>query len=162
MLTTVTGIQVVLFGSCVTILYSQYSRSLRSSSSYLIKGDKRALLLLSYITLLFVIESIYTAVQARTVQLMYIDNRNYPGGPWAYFLATQNLPVNVMFYATLFVLTFLSDLLVVSVALTAFFWTHLTFETIALALLGHLDSFRAAYCRHRGCVPYYSCPSIVR
>lgn len=162
MLTTVIGIQVVLFSSCVTILYSQYSRSLRSSSSYLLKGDKRALLLLFYITLLFVIESIYTAVQARTVQLMYIDNRNYPGGPWAYFLATQNLPVNVMFYATLFVLTFLSDLLVVSVALTAFFWTHLTYETIALALLGHLDSFRAAYSRHRGCVPYYSCPSIVR
>ncbi|EDR04795.1 uncharacterized protein LACBIDRAFT_330286 [Laccaria bicolor S238N-H82] len=112
-LTTVIGIQVVLFVSCASILYSQYSRSLRSSSSFLIKGDTRALSLLLYITLLFVIESIYTAVQARTVQLMYIDNRNYPGGPWAYFLAMQNLPVNVnrhvMFYATLFVLTFLSD-----------------------------------------------------
>jgi hypothetical protein len=98
----------------VTFLYSQYSRSRSSSSSYLINGDIRALFLIFYITLLFVIESIYTAVQARTVQIMYIDNRNYPGGPWAYFLATQNLPVNVMFYATLFVLTFLSDLLVVS------------------------------------------------
>ncbi|KAJ3499746.1 hypothetical protein NLJ89_g10062 [Agrocybe chaxingu] len=49
---------------------------------------------------------------ARTVQIMYVDNRNYPGGPWQYFLATQNLPVNVMFYATLFVLTFLADLLI--------------------------------------------------
>lgn len=46
---------------------------------------------------------------------MYIDNRNYPGGgPWAWFLATQNLPINVLFYAVFFVLTFLSDLLVVS------------------------------------------------
>lgn len=90
------GIQVILFVSCATILYSQYSRSLRSSSSFLIKGDTRALFLLLYITLLFVVESIYTAVQARTVQLMYIDNRNYPGGPWAYFLATQKLPVNIL------------------------------------------------------------------
>jgi len=51
-------------------------------------------------------------VQANTVQSMYIDNRNFPGGPWAYFLATQQLPINVIFYATLFILTFLSDLLV--------------------------------------------------
>ena len=53
-------------------------------------------------------------VQANTVQSMYVDNRNYPGGPWTYFLATQNLAVDVLFYATLFVLTFLSDMLVVS------------------------------------------------
>lgn len=53
-------------------------------------------------------------VQANTVQSIYIDNRNYPGGPWQYFLATQNLPVDVIFFATLFVLTFLSDILVVS------------------------------------------------
>ena len=46
--------------------------------------------------------------------MIFIDNRNYPGGPWAYFLATQNLPINVIFYATLFVLTFLADLLIVS------------------------------------------------
>lgn len=52
-------------------------------------------------------------MQARTVQVIYIDNRNYPGGPWAYFLATQYLPINVAFYSTLFILTFLSDLLIV-------------------------------------------------
>ena len=65
-------------------------------------------------TLLLLIETLFCIVQARSVQLMYIDNRNYPGGPWQYFLDTQNLPINVMFYATLFVLTFLADLLVVS------------------------------------------------
>jgi hypothetical protein len=52
-------------------------------------------------------------VQANAVQSMYIDHRNYPGGPWSYFLQTQNLPINVIFIATLFILTFLSDLLVV-------------------------------------------------
>ena len=121
-LTTVIGIQVVLFASCVTILYSQYSRSLRSSSSYSIKGDTRALLLLSYIILLFVIESIYTAVQACTLQLMYIDKRNYPGDRG---LTSLRRKIS-RFYATLFVLTFLSDPLVVSVALAlgSVFWTH--------------------------------------
>lgn len=64
------------------------------------------------------VETIFVIIQARTVQVLYVDNRNYPGGPWAYFLATQNLAINVIFYATLFVLTFLSDCLVVGVIIT--------------------------------------------
>lgn len=79
------------------------------------REKKSALYILAYITLLLSVETIFVAVQARTVQVVYIDNRNYPGGPWAYFLATQNLAINVMFYATLFVLTFLSDILVVRI-----------------------------------------------
>ena len=75
---------------------------------------RSALFLLAYITVLIMVETIFVIVQARTVQVLYVDNRNYPGGPWAYFLATQNLAINVIFYATLFVLTFLSDCLVVS------------------------------------------------
>ncbi len=97
------GIQLVMYTSCTLYLWRQR------------KEKKAALFLLVYITLLLAVETIFAAVQARTVQVIYIDNRNYPGGPWAYFLATQNLAINVMFYATLFVLTFLSDLLVVRV-----------------------------------------------
>lgn len=96
------GIQVVLYISCALFLWNARRSRGRQST-----------ILLGYITMLFSVETIFVGVQARTVQLMYIDNRNFPGGPWAYFLATQNLAVNVMFYATLFVLTFLSDLLVV-------------------------------------------------
>lgn len=66
--------------------------------------------LILYSTLLLSVQTIYMDVQANTVQSIYIDNRNYPGGPWAYFLATQNLPINVLFYATLFVTTFLADI----------------------------------------------------
>ena len=74
---------------------------------------RQSIFLLGYITLLIIVETIFAAVQARAVQVIYIDNRNYPGGLWAYFLATQYLPINVIFYATFFVLTFLADLLVV-------------------------------------------------
>ncbi|RDB29451.1 hypothetical protein Hypma_016082 [Hypsizygus marmoreus] len=94
------GAQLVLYTSCAIFLWK--TRKERRQSKYL----------LAYITLLLCIETLFMIVQARTVQDMYIDNRNYPGGPWTYFLATQYLPINVMFYATLFVLTFLSDLLV--------------------------------------------------
>jgi len=93
------GTQLVLYTTCALYLWSQR------------KTRKRSIFLLAYITLLLVIETMFMVVQANTVQSMYIDNRNFPGGPWTYFLATQQLPINVIFYATLFVLTFLSDLL---------------------------------------------------
>ena len=71
--------------------------------------------MLAYITLALIIQTIYCADQARTVQIMYVDNRNYPGGPWQYFLSNnQPKALDVLFYASLFLVTFLSDLLVVS------------------------------------------------
>jgi len=95
------GIQLVLYTSCATYLWKHR------------KDNRNNILLLAYITLLLTVETIFVIVQGRTVQVIYIDNRNYPGGPWQYFLDTQYLAINVMFYATFFVLTFLSDLLVV-------------------------------------------------
>ena len=67
-------------------------------------------------TLLLCIQTINNIVSVRTIQIVYIDNRNYPGGPWAYFLATQNLAINVVFLASYFVVTFLSDFLVVCIS----------------------------------------------
>ncbi|THH23103.1 hypothetical protein EUX98_g8081 [Antrodiella citrinella] len=94
------GIQLVMYVSCALFLFKQ--RRERKTSLYI----------LAYITLLLAIQTIYCAVQARTVQVMYVDNRNYPGGPWQYFLDTQSQAINVIFFATLFLVTFLSDLLV--------------------------------------------------
>ncbi|KAJ6514638.1 hypothetical protein DFH09DRAFT_1049165 [Mycena vulgaris] len=94
------GAQVVLYISCVLHLWKRKQE------------NRYAIFLLAYITTLFSLESVFVIVQAQTVQMIYIDNRNYPGGPWAFFLATQDAPVNVTFYAALFVLTFLSDFLV--------------------------------------------------
>lgn len=63
-------------------------------------------------------QSVFVGVQCRTVQLMFIDNRDYPGGVWEYFLATQALPVNVAFEATLFLMTFFCDCIVVCLPIT--------------------------------------------
>lgn len=95
-------------------------------------------------SLLLLIETLFAAVQARTVEDIYISHRNYPGGPWAYFLHTQYLPVNVIFYSTLFLLTFLSDLLVVCpVTFMPSKPDFLTPSTIiVMALLGYLVWFR--------------------
>ncbi|KAG6911283.1 hypothetical protein DXG01_002122 [Tephrocybe rancida] len=94
------GIQLVLYLTCATFLWK--SR----------KERRRSTFLLVYISLLLCVETIFEVAQSNTVQMIYVDNRNYPGGPWEYFLATQNLPINILFIASLFSLTFLSDLLV--------------------------------------------------
>ncbi|KAJ7725653.1 hypothetical protein DFH07DRAFT_251807 [Mycena maculata] len=94
------GIQLVLYVNCARFLWKRR------------RHGWQPMFLLAYMTCMALIESLFIAVQSRTVQFIYVDNRNYPGGPWAFFLATQSAAVNVMFYATLFLLTFLSDLLV--------------------------------------------------
>lgn len=95
------GIQLVMYSSCASILFRQRKRR------------KNSLYLLAYITLLLVTQTVYCAVTAKTVQAMYIDNRDYPGGPWQYFLSSKEQATNVVCSAALFVATFLSDLLVV-------------------------------------------------
>ncbi|KAF7370708.1 hypothetical protein MSAN_00704000 [Mycena sanguinolenta] len=97
---TAYGIQLTLWANCALFLWKRR------------KHSRLSMFLLIYMTTMLLIESLFVAVQARTVQFIYIDNRNYPGGPWSFFLASQAAAINVIFYATLFLLTFLSDLLV--------------------------------------------------
>ncbi|KAL0576738.1 hypothetical protein V5O48_005244 [Marasmius crinis-equi] len=94
------GIQLLLYYWCARFLWSRR------------KVSRQTKFLLVYITWLLIIETIFVVVEANTVQLLYVENRNYPGGPWAFFLASQYLPDDVLFYSTLFLLTFFADLLV--------------------------------------------------
>ncbi|KAG2022582.1 hypothetical protein CC2G_000319 [Coprinopsis cinerea AmutBmut pab1-1] len=133
------GIQLVLFTTCAKYLWEKIKVSKRSNTS-----SKSSAFLLAYMVVLMIIETIYVAVQARTVQDMYIDNRNYPGGPWEYFLATQNKAINVMFYATLFLVTLLSDMLVLWrcwVIWGASGSRRLAYAAVALPFLMFLASF---------------------
>ncbi|KAJ7496731.1 hypothetical protein FB451DRAFT_201973 [Mycena latifolia] len=122
------GVQLVLYTTCALFLWKRR------------KNSRQPMFLLAYMTCMLLIESLFVAVQARTVQMIYIDNRNYPGGPWAFFLATQSAAVNVIFYATLFLLTFLSDLLVLwrcwviwsAAGSRTIAWAAITFPSIVL------------------------------
>lgn len=96
------GVQLVLWTSCAIYLWRQRRKGTQT------------VFLLCYITLLLIVETIFSIIQAYTVQVVYIENRNYPGGPWQYFLVSQNQPIYVLFFVTLFVITFMCDLLVVS------------------------------------------------
>ncbi|KAH8101223.1 hypothetical protein BXZ70DRAFT_117570 [Cristinia sonorae] len=66
------GVQFVLYLACVRILLQ---RKIRTRFTYF---------LLAYITVLCSLNLIYTATSMIGLQLCYIDNRNYPGGPFGY------------------------------------------------------------------------------
>jgi len=93
------GILICMYASCIHVLWNK--RSMRISK-----------FLMVYIAVLFLILVVFSAVSAGETQEMYIDDRNFPGGPWNYFLAIQNLPINVLWVVTFFLLTFLADSLI--------------------------------------------------
>ncbi|KAF8727817.1 hypothetical protein AX14_006969, partial [Amanita brunnescens Koide BX004] len=95
------GVQLVMYFNCASYFWKQRS----------CKG-KHAFFRLAYITILLVLETLVIASSAWVLISMYIDNRLYPGGPIAWFLASANQPSEITFWASLFALTFMSDLLV--------------------------------------------------
>lgn len=62
-LTRVAGIQVCMFSYCVNYLWK--TRHTR----------KQSMFMLAYVSVVFLVEVVFVAVQARTVQICYIDNR---------------------------------------------------------------------------------------
>lgn len=94
------GIQMVLYTHCALYLW----RELRRKTIFAV--------LLAYITLLLSLQSVVVSASTWTVVDAYVNHQDYSGGPWNWFLATQYLPEDVLFISFLFILTFLSDLLV--------------------------------------------------
>ena len=73
---------------------------------------KNSLFILAYITIGFIIQTVYCAFQARVTQVQFVDSQGYPGGPLSYFLDRQ-AQANVVLCTLLLTTIFLSDLLVV-------------------------------------------------
>ncbi|KAK2462424.1 hypothetical protein APHAL10511_005558 [Amanita phalloides] len=95
------GVQLVLYTKCARYLWSR--RKIRR---------KISLFLLGYTTVLLSLSSMFVSSSAWITEDIYTNGREYRGGPWAYSLATQYLPGNVLFLVAGFLLTCLSDLLV--------------------------------------------------
>ena len=100
-LESLTGIEIVVHLYCSLHLWNQ--RKQRKSSPYL----------LIYMTLSFATQTVFCAIQARVIQISFVDNRDYPGGPLAYLMVEQ-AQLNLVMCIALFATTFLTDLLVVS------------------------------------------------
>ncbi|TCD61350.1 hypothetical protein EIP91_008560 [Steccherinum ochraceum] len=93
------GVQFVLYLACVRILWQRRPRT------------RFTYFLLAYITILCAMNTIWTATSAFGLQLTYIDNRNYPGGPFAYLQIEFSTTSNVLSLASYIVGNILADAL---------------------------------------------------
>ncbi len=130
------GLQLVLWFLCTSYLWRKRNRGWMST------------LLLIYLAVLLVTETVFVVAEGLNIQHIYVDNRNFPGGPWRYHLSSQTSATNVTFNASIFVLTFLGDLLVVRfysirTSPSPYIWRT------ALALLGRLVRLRHRDRSHR-------------
>ncbi|THH23221.1 hypothetical protein EUX98_g7948 [Antrodiella citrinella] len=93
------GVQLVLYLACARVLWQREPRS------------RFSLFLLGYITILCAMNTIWTATSAFGLQSTYIDNRNYPGGPFAYLQIEFSAPFNVLSLASYITGNVLADAL---------------------------------------------------
>ncbi len=93
------GIHICVFFTCVY---------------YLIREQKKSnIKWLVYVSVLFICGTCNLAFNARFNQLAWIDERNYPGGPLAFLLEQQSLPIETAGNALAFFTTFLTNGLLV-------------------------------------------------
>lgn len=124
------GVQLVLYCMCTLALWR---RNPRTRSTYLLLG---------YIFILNAMNAIWTGTSAYGLQLTFIDNRNYPGGPLGFLGVEFSISANVLSLASLIAGNLLADGLLVCVANTL-----LVFQILinpnhmcpAMALLCYLD-----------------------
>ncbi|KAK2462417.1 hypothetical protein APHAL10511_005551 [Amanita phalloides] len=95
------GMQLVLYIKCARYLWAQ--RKIRK---------KISLFLLGYTTVLQGLSLVFLSSSARMTEDIFIHYRNYPGGPLVHTLAKQILLEKVLTTVAGFLLTCLSDLLV--------------------------------------------------
>ncbi|KAF8890193.1 hypothetical protein BD779DRAFT_291861 [Infundibulicybe gibba] len=95
------GAQGVLYLICIHYLWSQ--RKARRINKFM----------LAYITLLFLLSTVLRVTLAHRTQLVFIENRNFPGGPLEYYEASLGGALNIVSQAAGVAQLFLSELFMV-------------------------------------------------
>jgi len=93
------GMQFILYLACI---YKLWGGKNRTSYTYFLIG---------YLSLLNAMNTIWTGTSAYGLQITFIDNRNYPGGPWAFLGIEFSWASNVLSSASLIIGNILADLL---------------------------------------------------
>jgi len=103
-------ISAIAYGVTVSLYFLSFYLLVRQKNR--VEFRKR-LPLLAYITVSFLLGTIFMIALAAFTQMAFIDNRNYPGGPNAYEENMFSIPIDNMGNVTFVLSNWLSDALVV-------------------------------------------------
>ena len=85
---------------------------------------KNSVLLMVHTTTVFVLNTLYTAVVSRVLELTFVDNDGFPGGPLAYLNATFSIPINILGVAVFIIANWLLDALMVRISPHSCYFFH--------------------------------------
>ena len=77
------------------------------------KGLRRSWLPVLFVTILFGLGSVNIACNIRFNEFTWIDDRNYPGGPFAYIMEQEQNPLNIAANCAAIIAPFMADGLLV-------------------------------------------------
>lgn len=100
------GIVFTLYCTCSQILYAQLWQP---------EKRRQAAFMLTYVSVMTLCGGLYFASTSHTMQLAYVDFRNYPAGPNAYTNVTYSSPINVLGVVLFFIVSWMSDAMIVCV-----------------------------------------------
>ncbi|KAL5492820.1 hypothetical protein ACEPAI_4268 [Sanghuangporus weigelae] len=72
-------------------------------------GENRNIVLIAFTTILFVLATVFVSMDTHSLQLGFIDNREYPGGPIAYTLSKYSDVITVFPNACFIITAWLAD-----------------------------------------------------
>lgn len=132
------GIHVAVFAAATYFIISAYQASKRLPWSFR-----------TFIFALFTLGTIDIACNTKFGEMMWIDDRNIPGGPNAWLEAGYSTPVNVLGNASYIFSNFLADAMIVrslhaAYGCTADIWSRYIVSGSSGATIGTSSSFR--YC----------------
>ncbi|THH30171.1 hypothetical protein EUX98_g4015 [Antrodiella citrinella] len=96
------GIHVALFFLCFNHLWTQRKRRPRRTYAWL-----------AYISALFILGSVSNGIDMHMGQVIFVDNRNFPGGPGAFASTIFTVPVNIICTAACVIGGWLQDALLI-------------------------------------------------
>ncbi|EGN92251.1 hypothetical protein SERLA73DRAFT_164145 [Serpula lacrymans var. lacrymans S7.3] len=89
-----------LYVTCVHFLYQRFKTS---------GGKRTSVFLFGYMSVMFIFGTLYTVSGSRTIQLAYVNHRDYSAGPAAYDLVIFSQPITILGSVSYTVSNWMSD-----------------------------------------------------
>ncbi|KAJ7065984.1 hypothetical protein B0H15DRAFT_758583, partial [Mycena belliarum] len=121
------GIAICVFFQAIYLLITDPPR----------RKETRNIPLIIYTLVLFALGTIFVGMDLNNLKLMFVDNRNAPGGPTAYALAQYGKPLSIVPNACAFISDWLAAGLLLYRCIIIF---HMNFALIALPVLMYLGA----------------------
>ena len=125
----------IIFLGMVLVLYAKCMQTLW----YMRKRIRNANILMLHSTIVFIMNTLYTASVSRVLELTFVDNDDFPGGPFAYLNLEFFIPINILGSIVFLIANWLLDALMVRIYCSLFLADRLISINVAMEVCSDLE-----------------------